>query len=312
MSTYRRRGHYRRGPNGQRVWVSSHDVTRSGGSKYSYTQPPQRRRPSMTTIPTAPGPRQQTPKWAEPNARCPVCGAAVYFYKNEAGSRVYFDEIGPPWPKHPCLDIPFFTRPDPAFEGPCEEPKPLSPKSVSVRASGASQLRSATQPSGGSKTGYRAFIVQDSESGEKRTILHVQELFGSQPVQLWDVEGKITPEPGQLVFVSDMDVSYFDISEMSIIQLPSGCIKTMSHGDTSPSRRSGSGCGWLLLIFFVPILMWLMFGFWGTRDHSFMSVIGGAVISLITAFGLLLGFILLAPQPENARDRQSVPESRNT
>jgi hypothetical protein len=33
-----------------------------------------------------------------------VCGAQVFFYSNEFGSRVYFDELGPPWPKHPCTD----------------------------------------------------------------------------------------------------------------------------------------------------------------------------------------------------------------
>jgi len=39
-----------------------------------------------------------------PNAACPVCGARVYFYQNEFGSRVFFDDLGPPWPKHPCTD----------------------------------------------------------------------------------------------------------------------------------------------------------------------------------------------------------------
>lgn len=39
-----------------------------------------------------------------PNARCPVCGASVFFYENAYGSRVFFDELGPPWPKHPCTD----------------------------------------------------------------------------------------------------------------------------------------------------------------------------------------------------------------
>jgi hypothetical protein len=33
-----------------------------------------------------------------------VCGADVFFFQNEHGSRVFFDEIGPPWPKHPCTD----------------------------------------------------------------------------------------------------------------------------------------------------------------------------------------------------------------
>jgi hypothetical protein len=28
----------------------------------------------------------------------------VFFYQNSFGSRVFFDELGPPWPKHPCTD----------------------------------------------------------------------------------------------------------------------------------------------------------------------------------------------------------------
>jgi len=39
-----------------------------------------------------------------PNARCPVCSENVFFYQNHHGSRVYFDQLGPPWPKHPCTD----------------------------------------------------------------------------------------------------------------------------------------------------------------------------------------------------------------
>jgi hypothetical protein len=41
-----------------------------------------------------------------PNAKCPICGDAVFFYANEHGSRVFFDHLGPPWPKHPCTDNP--------------------------------------------------------------------------------------------------------------------------------------------------------------------------------------------------------------
>jgi hypothetical protein len=39
-----------------------------------------------------------------PNARCPVCCASVFFYQNEYGSRVFFDDLGYGWPKHPCTD----------------------------------------------------------------------------------------------------------------------------------------------------------------------------------------------------------------
>jgi hypothetical protein len=41
-----------------------------------------------------------------PNATCPVCGASVFFYQSPTGGRVFFDELGPPWPKHPCTDNP--------------------------------------------------------------------------------------------------------------------------------------------------------------------------------------------------------------
>jgi hypothetical protein len=44
------------------------------------------------------------PSYVNPNARCPVCGASVYFYQSPFGGRVFFDELGPPWPKHPCTD----------------------------------------------------------------------------------------------------------------------------------------------------------------------------------------------------------------
>src|SRR5688572_18159931 len=39
--------------------------------------------------------------FVNPNARCPVCDAPVFFYQSPYGGRVFFDELGPPWPKHP-------------------------------------------------------------------------------------------------------------------------------------------------------------------------------------------------------------------
>jgi hypothetical protein len=44
--------------------------------------------------------------YTDPNARCPVCGDNVFFYQAPSGGRVFFDELGPPWPKHPCTDNP--------------------------------------------------------------------------------------------------------------------------------------------------------------------------------------------------------------
>ncbi|MFV2045281.1 MAG: hypothetical protein ACC700_18865 [Anaerolineales bacterium] len=42
--------------------------------------------------------------YVNPHAECPVCGAPVFFYQSPYGGRVFFDELGPPWPKHPCTD----------------------------------------------------------------------------------------------------------------------------------------------------------------------------------------------------------------
>jgi len=44
--------------------------------------------------------------YVNPNASCPVCGARVFFYQSPHGGRVFFDDLGWPWPKHPCTDNP--------------------------------------------------------------------------------------------------------------------------------------------------------------------------------------------------------------
>jgi hypothetical protein len=42
--------------------------------------------------------------FCNPNANCPVCGARVFYYQNEFGSRVFFNAPGAPWEKHGCTD----------------------------------------------------------------------------------------------------------------------------------------------------------------------------------------------------------------
>lgn len=42
--------------------------------------------------------------YVNPNAYCPVCGEQVYFYQSPFGGRVFFDDLGWPWPKHQCTD----------------------------------------------------------------------------------------------------------------------------------------------------------------------------------------------------------------
>lgn len=39
-----------------------------------------------------------------PNVTCHCCGAKVFYYEHPNGARVLFDQLGPPWPKHPCYE----------------------------------------------------------------------------------------------------------------------------------------------------------------------------------------------------------------
>lgn len=124
MGSHYRSGHWRTSKSGNVHWVSGHSVDRDsgggGGLPPSWSsrpvkplrpvKPPKPARLKRAKSPTnGSGRRASRVEWhtrtlAQPNATCPVCGAAVYFYGNAAGSKVYFDELGPPWPKHPCTD----------------------------------------------------------------------------------------------------------------------------------------------------------------------------------------------------------------
>lgn len=88
MSAYFRRGHWREGAQRVRHWVTEHYVDRAWWTAAAWEIS---RSPKLAA-------------WVNPNAQCPVRGSPVYFYGNAAGSRVFFDELGPPWPKHPCTD----------------------------------------------------------------------------------------------------------------------------------------------------------------------------------------------------------------
>lgn len=103
MSRFWREGHYRTSRWGDVHWVEGHWVDRSDWGRWSYAPPP----PAPAPRSAAPAPSTNDGRRANftiPNAACPVCGARVFFYQNEHGSRVFFDSLGPPWPKHPCTD----------------------------------------------------------------------------------------------------------------------------------------------------------------------------------------------------------------
>lgn len=48
--------------------------------------------------------------FATPNASCPVCEKPVYFIDTYLGGRVFFDDLGPPWPRHLCVHPDIYGR----------------------------------------------------------------------------------------------------------------------------------------------------------------------------------------------------------
>lgn len=103
MTTFWRGGHYRSGPGGSSTWVDGHWVTRDD---WEHTGAQYLRYYGVDEFPNWPGTGATEASYCNPNARCPVCGAPVFFYRSPFGGRVFFDAMEPPWPKHPCTDNP--------------------------------------------------------------------------------------------------------------------------------------------------------------------------------------------------------------
>jgi hypothetical protein len=103
MTRFWREGHYRTSIYGDTHWVEGHWVTRDDWDHYEADTPPLYHH-SIWQLSELRASRSATSRLVIPNADCPVCGQPVFFYQNEHGSRVYFDELCPPWPKHPCTD----------------------------------------------------------------------------------------------------------------------------------------------------------------------------------------------------------------
>lgn len=124
MTQFSRRGHYRTNANGTVSWVQGHTVSRDNwnvGYGVVTRQDWYDSSPVNHSRPLEPHPINiWSNRHLTYNARCPVCGQYVFFYRNEYGSAVFFDELGPPWTKHPCTagDLPVLflgTAPQPAL-----------------------------------------------------------------------------------------------------------------------------------------------------------------------------------------------------
>jgi len=104
VTTFKRRGHWRTDwRTGGQYWVGEHAVSRDdwergwGASHVDHERI--RFRDGLAW------PKRLLDENV-PHAQRPVCGESVWFFRNENGGCAYFDALGKPWPKHPCMDSP--------------------------------------------------------------------------------------------------------------------------------------------------------------------------------------------------------------
>lgn len=81
------------------AWNHSPECTCGWGGQGSTSRPHSAPRPAVSIN------LNLLDSYTIPNASCPVCGISVFFYVSPHGGRVFFDDLGPPWPKHSCTDL---------------------------------------------------------------------------------------------------------------------------------------------------------------------------------------------------------------
>lgn len=142
-----------------------------------------------------------------PNARCPVCQASVYYYANDLGSRVFFDHLGPPWPKHGCTD-------NPRIPMPSASPPKLRELALAERLLMSAQLlrESVENSHSYSSRGWKVLqVVQRSLIGQNCTIKtrHVNSKEGG-PIPFNYASPVADFEIGDLLYLKGEEVEYLD------------------------------------------------------------------------------------------------------
>lgn len=148
--------------------------------------------------------------WVNPNAKCPVCGQSVYYYQNSAGSRVFFDELGPPWPKHPCTD----NKHD-------AQPYELTSRSPVVRP--LAEVRSYKEAARTAGIGLPAsppviaLIVLKARQYELTVAPAASPEAFIECYRITSADSGVRPRRGDLVFRSGKTISFFHRATMRVV-----------------------------------------------------------------------------------------------
>lgn len=211
MSIHWRSGFWRTSINGNVHWVSGHDVDRGEWESGVY----QARNESL--LRQARAHAGATARLVRPNAECPVCTQPVFFYQNANGSRVYFDELGPPWPKHPCTAFPAMDDVEPAAL--------IAPTYKDLRSQDEFEFVQIwagddADRTFGNKYGIRRWdiaVVATCYSNENATVLVLNGPGGSRYFVAPDVQELHLPE-GHLVTFAGSRISFVSPTDLHLVE----------------------------------------------------------------------------------------------
>jgi hypothetical protein len=151
-----------------------------------------------------------------PNAKCPECGESVFYYQNEYGSRVFFDELGWPWPKHPCTDKSNWAR----FSPTTRSPRRRSMDGVVEIAKAAQQIDFDPAVKfrfafGGSPWDLLS-VIETARRGFE-TFIKAQSIspYMDEPVFITFVSAKIVSEVGDYFGFNGEEVSVLETATLS-------------------------------------------------------------------------------------------------
>ena len=209
MTTFWREGHYRNGS-----WVDGHWVTRDEWDRFAL----QNRIPQKSyTIE-----QTQFSGFTIPNATCPICGESVFYYENMNGSKVWFDDLGPPWPIHGCFEENNSSTTD--VKNPIQNQKENSaPQTSTTSLSLGSEILSLNRPQQNhtswiSKT---PCIIQKNikRSGKSYITAKVFDVFKQEKTVFLILETSDISPRNHICFMqthnlNSSEIFYFDIEKM--------------------------------------------------------------------------------------------------
>lgn len=136
--------------------------------------------------------------YTNPHARCPKCGEEVFYYQSASGGRVFFDELGPPWPKHPCTDNPNIS------------------KKVIISSSNKKHGNTEGKKYGWQKAGWEPFYTLKIEQVHNDKYLSCHGLYKGKEIVIY-IKNKVSFDRSSPIHLRIRDNESYDMSTISVV-----------------------------------------------------------------------------------------------